>query len=388
MKIALVIEHFDRRRGGAETWTCDFAQALLLAGHEVHVVARSVERLGVGREVVSHVVSGTSRLGFAAAAEAELRRHTFDAIHDMGSGWYCDVLHPHGGSRRASFERTLQLAPAWQRPWKRAAAHILPRYTEFARLTQRQYAAPRRLFLAVSQMVARDLQRWHQVPSEQIRLIYNGVDTERFSPDHRTKYREAMRQRLHIEPDETLLLIVAHNFQLKGVPTLLRALGHLRRTGAAARLVVVGGKRTRGAEQLAERSGVAPYVTFAGAIDDPVPYYAAADVYVQPTFYDPCSLVALEALASGLPVVTSVFNGAGELITSGAEGLIQHDPADDVELARLLLPLVERDAQQSMGTTARALALRHTWQHNVRAIVEVYGSLTQPTGTQPRSQAA
>ncbi len=388
MNVALVIEHFDRRRGGAETWTCDFAQALLSAGHEVHVVARSIERLGLGREVVSHLVSGKSRLGFAAAAEAELRRHTFDAIHDMGSGWYCDVLHPHGGSRRASFERTLQLAPAWQRPWKRAAAHVLPRYREFARLTQRQYATPQRLFLAVSQMVALDLQRWHDVPGEQIRLIYNGVDTGRFSPEHRANHRAAMRQQLQIEPDETLLLIVAHNFQLKGVPTLLRALGHMRRGGARARLVVVGGKRTRAAEHLAEQSGVARYVTFAGAIGDPVPYYAAADLYVQPTYYDPCSLVALEALASGLPVVTSAFNGAGELITPGVEGLIQQDPADDVELARLLLPLLERDVQQSMGTKARALALRHTWQHNVRAIVDVYGSLPRPSLTQPRKQAA
>src|SRR5207253_1658298 len=102
----------------------------------------------------------------------------------------------------------------WMRPLKRRAAPWLPRYRDFRRLTARQYDNPRRIFLAISRMVAGDLQRYHGVPDEQLRLVYNGVDLERFSPAHREKHRAAVRGRLGVRDDEVLFLIVAHNFRL------------------------------------------------------------------------------------------------------------------------------------------------------------------------------
>ena len=94
-----------------------------------------------------------------------------------------------------------------------------------------------------------------------------------------------------------------------------------------------------------------------GAIDDPVPYYAAADVFVLPTFYDPCSLSVSEAAASGLPSVTTRFNGAAELLTEGVDGSVISDPADDAGTGRRTPPALrsERPAADGRSSTEAGL---------------------------------
>jgi UDP-glucose:(heptosyl)LPS alpha-1,3-glucosyltransferase len=135
---------------------------------------------------------------------------------------------------------------------------------------------------------------------------------------------------------------------------------------------VAGGRGLGPYLRLARRCGAGDAVTFLGPVADPVPFYAAADVYAHPTWYDPCSLVVLEAASSGLPVITSRFNGAGELLTEGVEGFVLDDPGDVALLADRLRRVLDPDAQHAMGHAARRLARRHTHQRNVREIVEVY----------------
>jgi UDP-glucose:(heptosyl)LPS alpha-1,3-glucosyltransferase len=373
MRIGLVLDAYDPRRGGVEQWTHQFATQLLAAGHEVHAVARSFAPGAAPAGLQCHAIeAGSSRLQFAAATEAKLRTLALDIVHDTGCGTYADVFQPHGGSRVAAFEQNVALMPAWQRPWKRTFARWLPRYQEFAALCKRQYANDGRVILALSNMVAEDLRRFHGVPREHLRVIYNGVDTDRFSPAWRATYREEVRARLGVR-DEVLLLIVAHNFRLKGVPTLLKATARLVRAGLTLRVAVAGGKHLSAARRSARRLGIEHCTTFLGSIDDVVPYYAAADVYVQPTFYDPCSLVVLEALASGLPVITTRHNGAGELITPGKEGEILANANDAEALATSLMPLVTSpELRDRMGLAARKLALEHTHEKNREAITKVY----------------
>ena len=369
MRIGLVIESFDPARGGAEQWTSQYARWLVNAGHEVHVVAGGFGERAAQAGIVAHRVECLkSRTDFAFAAERLLDSLDLDVTHDMGSGWQCDVFQPHGGSRTAAFEHNLLLLPAWLRPFKRQASRCLPRYREFQRLLMGQYMAEERIFVALSQRVARDFEHHHGVRRGQIRIVYNGVDVDRFSPDHRERYRQVVRDELGVGEGETLLLIVAHNFRLKGVPALVNAVNRLRRQRLPLKLAVVGGKRHAGANRPAAENGV----IYVGPAADTVPYYAAADLYVQPTFYDPCSLVVLEALATGLPVVTSCCNGAGELMTPGVEGEILHDPADVDELAECLRRLASPTVRAPMATAARALALRHTLDRNCHELLAVY----------------
>ncbi len=378
MKIALVIDHLDPRRGGAEQWTFQHAQRLLARGHEVHVVAQGVNGPAARLDIVPHLIGPVrSVLKRAAAAEAALARLQVDMVHDIGLGWHSHVLQSEDGSRLAQWEQKLLMLPSWQRPWKRAMLRALPRYRDFRHLMARQFDDQERIVIAVSQMCARDYQRYHGVPAERIRLVYHGADNERFSPAHRERWREEIRDRLGIREDDVMLLFVGHDYRRKGLATAIRAATRLAAEGASARLVVVGGKKGRRARYPAptaphRQNGTTIQV---GAIDDPVPYYAAADIFVLPTFYDPCSLSVSEAAASGLPCVTTRYNGAAELLTEGVDGCVISDPADEAELAAALRPLFHREVRQRMGEAARKLALKYTLDRNCDQILSIYGQI-------------
>ncbi len=382
MKIALVIDHLDPRRGGAEQWTFQHAERLLARGHEVHVVAQGVNGPG-GTPGHRAAPARPDPFGAPSGGRGRMPRSNdlkVDMVHDIGMGWHSHVLQSEDGSRLAQWEQKLLLLPSWQRPWKRAMLRVLPRYRDFRRLMARQFGEPQRIVIAVSQMCARDYQRYHDVPAERIRLVYHGTDNERFSPVHRDRWREQIRDRLGVCEDEVLLLFVGHDYQRKGLATAVRAANRLAAEGAPVRLVVVGGKKRRGAPLSGgtRYSGSLPadspgsVAIHVGAIDDPVPYYAAADVFVLPTFYDPCSLSVSEAAASGLPSVTTRFNGAAELLTEGVDGSVISDPADDAELAAALRPLLEQGVRQRMGEAARKLALKHSLDRNCDQIVSIY----------------
>ena len=373
MKVALVLERFDPRRGGLEYWTCQLAGRLIDRGHEVHVVASRFAEPAGDLPIVAHPLpSAKSRLGFAEAAQAELLSFAPDVIHDMGSGWYCDVFQPHGGSFAAMAQRKLLLYRRCLRPLKRRIDGMLPRHRQFRALMQRQYADHGQVLLALSRLVADDFQRLHRVPSDRIRIVYNGVDTNRFSPEHRPKFRRSVRRQLGIGDDTVCALIVAHDFRLKGLATLLRAMRHLGNESRPVHLTVVGGKRIAKWQRMARRLGVKSAVSFVGSQDDTVPYYAAADVYVHPTFYDSCSLVVLEAAACGLPVITTRLNGASELFKDGVQGWLLSDPTDAGLLASRMRTMLDDSLRQEMGRAARAAAAEHTFDRNVDEILAVY----------------
>jgi UDP-glucose:(heptosyl)LPS alpha-1,3-glucosyltransferase len=377
VRIGLVIENFEPQRGGVEQWTAQAVAELAARGHEVHVIARRFSPQAAKLPIVVHALGDVSgRIAFAEAAARMVRGLRLDVVHDTGCGWCCDVFQPHGGSRVAAAAQNVLLLPPWMRWIKRSVNRLLPRYRQFDAISTRQYADDGRVVLALSRRVAEDFVRLHGVRPEQIRLLYNGVNTQRFSPEHQKRYRRSVRDALGIADRSTLLLIVAHNFRLKGVPMLLEAMARWPHA-TAADLVVVGGKRLGRFARAARRLGVGERVHFVRVVEDTVPYYAAADIYVHPTFYDPCSLVVLEALASGLPVVTTRQNGASELMRDGLHGALLDDPAGVSEFLQRIAPLVAPAARQRMGMAARQLALEHTFAKNIDELVEVYEEVSR-----------
>ena len=110
-----------------------------------------------------------------------------------------------------------------------------------------------------------------------------------------------------------------------------------------------------------------------------MPFYAAADAFVLPTFYDPCSLSVAEAAASGLPSVTTRFNGAAELLTDGIDGYVVADPADDAVLAERLRKLMDADTRRHMGEAARELALTRSLDRNCDELVAIYHEILAET---------
>jgi UDP-glucose:(heptosyl)LPS alpha-1,3-glucosyltransferase len=368
MKVALVLEQFDWRKGGLESWTWQFARLLISKGIGVHVVAfefhPSAQELGI----IAHRAGEMprSRLRRAEALEHCLRGLRVDVIHDMGSGWHADIFHPHNGSALASLRHNQLRIPRW----RRFALWHPKRHRETLEIERRQHANPGATIVAVSRMVESDLRTLHQVPAGRLRVIYNGVDLEKFSPAHRATHREAVRAQLGIG-DRVLFLLLAHNLRRKNAPTLIRAVARLAAQGKPAHLLIAGSTRTGACERLAEKTGAAGSVTFLGLVD-PAPYYAAADVGVLPTWYDPCSLFALESWAAGLPFVTTRSNGASELMQQGVQGFALDDPADDVALAEKMELLLDGETRAKMGVAARELACAHSFEKQADDFIALY----------------
>jgi UDP-glucose:(heptosyl)LPS alpha-1,3-glucosyltransferase len=348
----------------------------------VHVVSRRLGEAALRLPVSLHrVVSERSPLAFAEAAHLALAALELDIVHDMGTGWSCDVFQPHGGTWAAVNDRKLLFLPRGLRWLKHGIDWLLPRQRGFRKLMARQYADRGQAIVALSRSGAADFARFHGVAPQRVRIIYNGVDTERFSPERSAACRAAARQRLGAGPETVLALLVAQNFRLKGVATLLRAMARLARERLPLRLVIVGGKRLDAWRQWARRLGLAEQVTFVGPVDDPLPYYAAADFYVHPTFYDSCSLVVLEAAACGLPIITSRYNGAAELLPEGLGVTLVSDPADVGELAAAMRPLLRGAVRDRMGAAARRAALACSFERNVDEILAVYEELPKGEGS-------
>jgi len=375
MRIALVIGNYDAYGGGAERWTDQHARMLLERGHDVHLVARHFR--GAPDGAITHVIEAGNRkyrrrIRFARQAEALLRTLNVDIVHDMGDGWYADVIQPHHGTRRGNFHHGNQNRSATLQAVRWFFSKWVPRYLEFEAVERRQYEnASTSICVAVSNMIREHLQRYYRVPDDRLRVIYNGVDTERFQPDESNTERKRVREALGLE-DRTLFLIVAHNFKLKGVDTAMRACAELNRRDDSVGLVVVGNGPIGRYGTFARALGCAHAIRFVGDQPDSRPYYQAADVFVLPTQYDPCSLVVLEAMASGLPVITTMMNGVHELMQNGREGLIMNDYYDHLELAECIRTYMDESVRKRTAQSARNLAERQSSQRVFERYINIY----------------
>ena len=368
MRIGLVLERFDPARGGLEHWTWQFAHCLAGRGHEVHVVAFAFHAGTPNEPVIPHQLDmPESRLDRAAVLAAALPAIALDIVHDMGVGWAADVIQPHAGSTRALWEHNLMRIPKWRqiRFWREK------RYRELEEIERRQHANSKATIVCVSRMLAHNFESLHHLPSSRIRVIHNGVDVKRFNPRQRDTYRAATRRDLGVRDDEVLFLMLAHNLLLKNAEATVRAAAKLAATGARLRVVIGGGKKPERFIKLARKLNIAELVAFPGMVDS-IAHYAAADVLVHPTWYDPCSLVTLEASSCGLPVITTRFNGAAELMTNEKEGFVLDDPSDIATLASRMEKLLDPTERERMGAAGRNFALQHTFEEQTDRFLELY----------------
>ncbi len=381
MRIALNIEHVDAHRGGAEKYVGTLARALHAAGHEVHVFARNVASGELPSEVLFHAVpaSRLSRLKafrayqFAAASETMIKRFDFDRIIGFSKVWYQDAYLAVGGSHPASLDhgsrRLRGRAPRLL--WWLGKSMSLRQWV-FRAIARRQFSSrftPH--VIAPSRMVAEHFQRYHKIPPERISVVYNGLDRRDHAEDSRS-LREAFRREQGLGPGHVGILFVARNYGLKGLTPLLEAFARLVRSFPESRLVVCGNDRDRRYRRRAESLGVEQTTRFLGSVDDVRPCFAGADLFAFPTFYDPCSLVVPEAMAAGLPVVTTRQNGAGELLADGEDGYVIDSPWHVDQMVDRLARLVgDRGLRATMGRRAAARTTELTVEAQTERIATI-----------------
>ena len=355
--------------GGTERYLELVARALGEAGHEAVIVCRSHEALphpAARFEVLRpFAIGGALRLwSFARAVERHVARNAssarpYDVVFGLGKTWTHDVVRLGGGCHATYLERAHESTRAdWERlVGKGVLKHRLALAAERRALSPGAYRA----VIANSRMVQRDVVQRYGVPADRVHVVYNGVDLTRFRPDLREGAGLALRRELGLGDEALVLLFLGTGYGRKGLAPLLRAFARVADARPTLHLVVVGyDSRRAHYEQLARELGVASRTRFLGGRRDTEVCYAAADLYAVPTWYDPFANTTLEALASGLPVITTSGNGAGELIEEGVEGsVLASEPSADA-LEPVLSEWSSRERVEGAREAARAVAARHS----------------------------
>jgi UDP-glucose:(heptosyl)LPS alpha-1,3-glucosyltransferase len=184
-----------------------------------------------------------------------------------------------------------------------------------------------------------------------------------------------------VADDDLLVLSVAHNFRLKGVAQWMEALALLMARGQRKiRSLIVGRGESAVWARMASRLGVARAVTFVGPSDRVRAFYHAADVLVHPTYYDPCSRVVLEGMVSGLPVITTRWDGSSEMIREGENGFVLDDPADTPGLARRVEKLQDDALRRQVGSNAGQVADQISMARHAREVLALYERIANGHG--------
>jgi UDP-glucose:(heptosyl)LPS alpha-1,3-glucosyltransferase len=380
IRFAIGLRDFSKEKGGAERYLVDLCVRLAEEGYEVHVFA---EKFGEEDSRFHYHTIKTipypkslRLLSFAIRATKEIENGNYDITFGVGNTLKADVLQPHGGVHWAWFWRSLR---AYENPflWTIKFLGRILSLKQWINGWIEDTPYKRKSFskiIAISDMVKRDIIRWYGISEDRIDVIYNGVDIERFHPRNH-QYREEFRRK-HGIGNEFIVLFVSNNFRMKGLDYLIEALAEMRKENHPDfKLLILGRDQKEPYLRLAKKVGVFEEVIFAGSTDEPEKYYGAADILVHPTFYDACSLTVLEALASGLPVITTRWNGAGGILSDGQEGFVINDPRDVHHLAGRILTLSQPGTLQEASYAARRLAENYSYERCYQEMMKVFGEL-------------
>jgi UDP-glucose:(heptosyl)LPS alpha-1,3-glucosyltransferase len=377
MKIALVRQRYNPY-GGAERFVERAMTALAAQNIEMTLFARAwlgtAELAGEVRLIrcdpfyIGRVWRDWS---FARSVCAALKTNAFDLVQSHERIACCDIYRAGDGVHRQWLANRARAAG----PLERIALALNPYHLYTKAAEKRLFESPRlRAVICNSNMVKEEVRRHFGVTEDKLHVIYNGVDLAAFNPALRGEWRACKREELGISDAAMVFLLVGSGFARKGVPQLLRAMTGVR----GAHLIVVGEDRELALMQSAAADmKLADRVHFAGAQKDVKPWYGMADCFVLPTLYDPFPNAALEAMACGLPLITSSQCGAAEFVESGVEGYICRDALDVVELARCLNLAAAPGHSSKMGGAARRRVEPYGLDAMALRLTELYARLIE-----------
>jgi len=317
MKLAIVCRPLVFH-GGVETSTAGLLGELQRRGHAIDLLTTrgqaDVPGLNVRRLPTLPQPSVLRLLTFAMAARRATASAGYDIVQSHERGLRQDIYRAGEGVHRA-YLAAMGRGSAASSPHHRLVCALE------GRIFRLQSA---RHVVAISRGGKAEIERLFQTPAERVSCIYNGVDLTRFHPDNRGRHRSGTRAALGLPADSWTILFVGSGFHRKGLGPLLEGIARL--ADARIRIVVAGKGDTGPYRTLADRLGLAAQVAWTGARRDVERLYAAVDVVALPALYEPFGNVHLEALATGVPVLSSRAAGGAELIADGQNGWVAASP--------------------------------------------------------------
>jgi UDP-glucose:(heptosyl)LPS alpha-1,3-glucosyltransferase len=377
MKIAIIRKKYTFH-GGAEGFSQTLISQLEEAGNEIHIYAMHWEAKPAGKIFLHKVpaVRITSFLrdvSFAFLSYRMIKNEKYDIIQSHDKTLYQDIYRAGDGCHRE------WLKQRWKRLGLAGKLSIVlnPYHWLILTLERMIFKGHRyRKILAISELVKSNIMDNYSVPPEDIQVIYNCVDLEKFHPGNRAKFRRELRSSSGILESELVVLFVGSGFERKGVKYLIQAVESL---SDPVTVLIVG----KGSGKKFKRLRKHQKIVFCGPRRDIERYYAAADIFVFPTIYEPFGNVHLEALASGLPVITTKNSGGSEIIGDGVNGFVVARPEDYKEIAAKIRILMGEKKRESMSREARALAEKFTFKRYTEEVMKLYNGIIEQKKEDP-----
>jgi UDP-glucose:(heptosyl)LPS alpha-1,3-glucosyltransferase len=376
MKIALVILHAQTARGGAERYTLDLAIALAKRGHEISLLANSFDEGIDGVKKVLLPAQAATRSGrygrFLQSLDDHLSNERYDIVHAMLPVRRCDLYHPHAGiAAEAVTTGHLKYSNVATRSISRLSNRFNARRQRFAAVERELLGGPHPPgVLCLSEYVKRITRQYHAIPDQHLLKLFNAVDLTKFDPAREPTAGPQVRHKLGIPQSRVVALMIAQDFERKGLRPALEALAHLKDPNLT--LLVVGKQDPAPYRRLAGELGIDAQVIFAGSTDNPYAFYSASDFFVLPTRHDPCSLVVLEALAMGLPVISTVFNGACEIMSDCVQGFVLPSATDVPALASAMQKLTDSSFRHDATRACMELRSKLSMEAHLDRLETIY----------------
>jgi UDP-glucose:(heptosyl)LPS alpha-1,3-glucosyltransferase len=306
--------------GGAEAYLKRLALGLTRAGNQTRLFTDASWPARAWPSGPITRLRGETPRRFADELEKARPAQGCDLLFSLDRVWRCDVYRAGDGIHRAWLQRRAAASSTGRKLLRRFFGRS---HEEIFELEKALFSGGAGRVIANSAMVKKEAEDFYKYPAERIDVIPNGVPLAQFRPD--PEVRRQRRQSFGLAEEDVAVLFVGSGWERKGLRYAIEAVESL---GKRFRLFIAG----RGRRRPAFSQQVRPL----GAVRDLPAVYAAADIFLLPTLYDPFSNACLEALASGLPVITTRTNGFSEIIDEGVHGSIV-DPPWDLEQLRSAL---------------------------------------------------
>jgi len=328
--------------GGAEAYLKRLARGIVDLGHEAHLVATNDWPPNEWPLGSVTPLKASSAIGFADELEKMWPQIGCDVLISLERVWRCDVYRAGDGVHQAWLNRRRKFEMPLQR-FIRAANR---KHQEILKLEESLFAkSGAGRVIANSEMVKKEIVDLYHYPADKIDIVRNGVPLDQFRFD--PGLRDRSRADLKLKPDEIALLFAGSGWERKGLRFAIEAMELCR--DRKLRFLIAGRGDARGYKP--KRFFTKEPVRFLGEVADLRPIYAASDIFILPSIYDPFSNACLEALASALPVITTRDNGFSDIIEQGVHGSIVDRPNNVTAL---------RDAIRLWSDAARRASARST----------------------------
>ncbi|ASJ07859.1 glycosyl transferase [Thermococcus siculi] len=377
MKIALVSDWYYPKIGGVATHMHQLAIYLKKRGHDVSIVTNGLktgkeeelEELGIGLVkipgVVSPVLGVNITYGLKSNKELGMFLRDFDVVHAHHAFTPLALKAVKAGRTlgKATLLTTHSISFSHESSLWSALGLTFPLFSHYLKYPHE--------IIAVSKAAKAFIEHFTDSP---IKVIPNGVDDERFRPISE-KEKERVKEELGISGD--LVLYVSRMSPRKGPHVFINAFQNIAREKDEVTLVMVGsGEMLPFLRAQAKFLDIEDRVKFMGYVPDELlpKLYASADVFVLPsTMSEAFGIVILEAMAAGVPVVTTTVGGIPEVVKENGSGILV-PPGDEVALAEAVLKILhDKELAMKFGDAGRkAVESRYSWRVVARDIENLY----------------